>query len=181
MTSSNNSYASSYLILGGARSGKSRYAENLAAQSGKKVVYIATAKVLDNEMEKRVSLHKNDRPSNWTTVEEPLLLAATLEEYSQKDNIILVDCLTMWLTNLLTEDDSSLLKEQIDQLYSSLAKLSGDVIFVSNEISMGIIPLGELTRKYVDEAGYLHQQLAQQVNTVTLIVAGLPHTLKSDK
>ena len=181
MSSIEKSLTSSALILGGARSGKSRYAEELAIESGKDVIYIATAKVLDNEMKERVRHHKNDRPAHWTTVEEPLLLANMLEDYASPNRIILVDCLTMWLTNLLTENDDALLETQVKQLHTSLAKLSGDVIFVSNEVGMGIIPLGELTRKFVDEAGRLHQQLAQQVNIVTLMVAGLPHIIKTDK
>ncbi len=168
----------SQLILGGARSGKSRYAEELAIQSKKQVIYIATAKVLDKEMEERVSHHKNDRPAHWNTIEEPIFLADAIKKQDAPDTIILVDCLTMWLMNLLTEDDESLIKNQQKMLLSHLNALSSDIIFVSNEVGTGIIPMGELTRKFVDEAGRLHQQLAKQVNAVTLMVAGLPQKIK---
>jgi len=168
----------SQLILGGARSGKSRYAEELAIQSKKQVIYIATAKVLDKEMEERVSHHKNDRPAHWNTIEEPVFLADAIKKQDAPDTIILVDCLTMWLMNLLTEDDESLIKNQQKMLFSHLDALSSDIIFVSNEVGTGIVPMGELTRKFVDEAGRLHQQLAKQVNAVTLMVAGLPQKIK---
>lgn len=169
---------SNTLILGGARSGKSSYAEKLALESGKKAIYLATAKVLDKEMEQRVSRHKNDRPSAWKTVEESLQLSDALHKWSAPDRIILVDCLTMWLTNLLSDKDESLLKNEVGKLLATLPQLQGEVIFVSNEVGMGIIPMGELTRRFVDETGFLHQQLAQKVNTVILMVAGIPQVIK---
>ncbi len=170
---------SSYLILGGARSGKSHYAENLAIESAREVVYIATTKVMDDEIAQRVERHKQDRPTEWTTVEEPLALARSLGKWASPARVVLVDCLTMWLTNLLSHTDKSLLNNERDQLLTCLPDIPGTVIFVSNEVSMGVIPMGELTRQFVDEAGRLHQRLAERVDTVTLMVAGLPHQLKS--
>ncbi len=166
------------LVLGGARSGKSRHAENLASASNKEVLYIATANIFDDEVQQRVERHKQDRPASWVTVEEPILLAETLLKWASPERVILVDCLTMWVMNLLSHDDKSLLKKELKLLHDSTPKLTGDVIFVSNEVGMGIIPMGELTREFVDESGRLHQQLAQQVNDVILMVAGLPHTIK---
>jgi len=170
---------SSYLILGGARSGKSHYAEKLAIESGKEVVYIATTNVMDDEIAQRVARHKQDRPTEWATVEEPLGLAKSLENWASPERVVLVDCLTMWLTNLLSDTDKSLLNNEQDQLLTCLQDISGTIIFVSNEVSMGVIPMGELTRQFVDEVGRLHQRLAERVDNVTLMVAGLPHHLKS--
>ncbi len=169
------------LILGGARSGKSNYAEKQAIESGFERIYIATAKILDNEMKQRVARHKEDRESQqWTTIEEPLALANCLQKWASPERVIVVDCLTMWVTNLLSED-SDMLKTEIAALLNSIKKLSGEVIFVSNEVGMGIIPMGELTRLFVDEIGRVHQQLAQEVDNVTLMVAGLPHKIKTKK
>jgi adenosylcobinamide kinase/adenosylcobinamide-phosphate guanylyltransferase len=179
------------LILGGARSGKSAFAEKQAIALEKELIYIATAKTLDKETEQRVARHKEDRAaSNWITIEEPIALANTLKQWASPERVILVDCLTMWLTNLLSEpsayeeepsaneEEPSVLDKEIDEFLTSINTLSGTVIFVSNEVGMGIIPMGELTRKYVDEAGRLHQRLAQKVEQVILMVAGLPHIIK---
>ncbi len=168
------------LLLGGARSGKSNYAEKQAIESGLERIYIATAKVLDNEMKQRVSRHKEDRASyQWTTIEEPLALANCLQQWASPERVIVVDCLTMWVTNLLSEEPNTL-KQEVDALLNSLKTLTGEIIFVSNEVGMGIIPMGELTRLFVDEIGRLHQQIAKEVDNVTLMVAGLPHRIKSN-
>jgi len=178
MVSSQHSLQSTYLILGGARSGKSHYAEKLALESGKEIVYIATTIIMDDEIAQRVSRHKKDRPAEWITVEEPLGLAKSLEKWASPERVVLIDCLTMWLTNLLSDTDKSLLNNERDQLLTCLPNIPGTLIFVSNEVSMGVIPMGELTRQFVDEAGLLHQRLAECVDSVTLMVAGLPHHLK---
>ncbi len=186
------------LILGGARSGKSSHAESIAIESGKTLIYIATAKALDEETKQRVAHHKKLRSGlGWKTIEEPLALATCLKKWAKPDSIILVDCLTMWITNLLSEKESNeeahpptftsyksrgvclaRLHKEVEALLACINTLPCDVIFVSNEVSMGIIPMGELTRQYVDEAGRLHQQLAQQIENVILMVAGLPHKIK---
>jgi len=178
MPPSTDSSQQTHLILGGARSGKSRYAENLAKKSGKEVIYIATAKIFDDEIKKRVERHQQDRQKAWKTIEEPLYLADALSKWSLPENILLVDCLTMWVTNLLSNNDETQLRTEVEKLVDHVQNLPGTILFVSNEVGMGIIPMGELTRRYVDEAGRLHQQLAQRVDNVTLMVAGLPLTVK---
>lgn len=166
------------LILGGARSGKSRLAERLATESALPVTYIATSQPLDGELNERVALHRQRRPTHWQLIEEPLELARVLRENAAADACLLVDCLTLWLTNLLMLDDAERLKVEREALLQSLAQLPGEIIFVSNETGLGIVPLGELTRRYVDEAGWLHQALAERCQRVVLTVAGLPLTLK---
>ena len=166
------------LILGGARSGKSRLAEKLAAESGFAVTYIATSQPLDGEMNERVRHHRERRPAHWALIAEPLELARVLRESAREDTFVLVDCLTLWLTNLLMLENPQRLNAERDALLACLAELPGEIVFVSNETGMGVIPLGELTRRYVDEAGWLHQALAERCQRVVLTVAGLPLTLK---
>ncbi len=166
------------LILGGARSGKSRLAEKLAADSSCTVIYIATSQPLDGEMNERVRHHRERRPEHWGLIEEPLELARVLRDNARADTCLLVDCLTLWLTNLLMLEDSPRLSAERDALLECLAELPGEIVFVSNETGMGVVPLGELTRRYVDEAGWLHQALAERCQRVVLTVAGLPLTLK---
>ncbi|RRU72781.1 bifunctional adenosylcobinamide kinase/adenosylcobinamide-phosphate guanylyltransferase [Stutzerimonas xanthomarina] len=166
------------LILGGARSGKSRFAERLAADSGLAVTYIATSQPLDGEMTERIAHHRERRPAHWTLVEEPLQLARVLREQAAANRCLLVDCLTLWLTNLLMLDDAARLAEERNALLECLDGLPGRILLVSNEIGLGVVPLGELTRRYVDEAGWLHQAVAERAQRVTFMVAGLPMTLK---
>jgi adenosylcobinamide kinase/adenosylcobinamide-phosphate guanylyltransferase len=166
------------LILGGARSGKSRLAEKLASESGLGVIYIATSQPLDGEMNQRVELHRQRRPDNWGLIEEPVGLARVLKQSARPDSCLLVDCLTLWLTNLLMLDDPQRLAQEREALLDCLAELPGEIIFVSNETGLGVVPLGELTRRYVDEAGWLHQALADRCQRVVFTVAGLPMTLK---
>jgi adenosylcobinamide kinase/adenosylcobinamide-phosphate guanylyltransferase len=171
------------LILGGARSGKSRFAEERALASGKALVYLATAETRDREMSERVKLHQQRRSDDWALIEEPLRLAETLQQHSQTDNCILVDCLTLWLTNCLLQSEDvkqdGVWQSERTKLLDTLQTLPGDVIFVSNEVGQGVVPMGELSRKFVDEAGWLHQELAKVCNSVVFVVAGLPQFLKS--
>jgi adenosylcobinamide kinase/adenosylcobinamide-phosphate guanylyltransferase len=186
-----------HLVLGGARSGKSRFAEQAAIDLGKDVVYVATATVYDDEMQQRINRHIDDRPAHWLTVEEPLLLAQVLKHHADKDTCLLVDCLTLWLTNVLMAEqghstgstgtiettESSVVAQSLaeykEELLATLVTLPGQVILVSNEVGQGIVPMGELSRRFVDEAGWLHQDIARIANKVTLVVAGLPMVLKS--
>lgn len=168
------------LILGGARSGKSRLAERLATQSGLAVTYIATSQALDGEMSARIQHHRQRRPSDWGLVEEPLELARALRDNAAPGRCLLVDCLTLWLTNLLMLDDDTRLAMQRDAFLESLAELPGRIILVSNETGLGVVPLGELTRRYVDEAGWLHQAVAERAERVLFTVAGLPMLLKGE-
>lgn len=166
------------LILGGVRSGKSRLAQQRAVATGLAVTYIATATMGDEEMVKRITRHQAERPDNWSLVEEPIELASVLQAHAAEDHCLLVDCLTLWLTNLLLADDEELFQSQRAALLQSLSSLPGKIILVSNETSMGIVPMGELSRRYCDEAGWLHQALAEKCDRVTLTVAGLPMVLK---
>ncbi|WP_312944267.1 bifunctional adenosylcobinamide kinase/adenosylcobinamide-phosphate guanylyltransferase [Stutzerimonas kunmingensis] len=167
------------LILGGARSGKSRFAERLAADSGLAVTYIATSQPLDGEMTERIAHHRERRPAHWTLVEEPLQLVRLLREQAAANRCLLVDCLTLWLTNLLMLDDAARLAEERDALLECLDGLPGRILLVSNETGLGVVPLGELTRRYVDETGWVHQAVAERAQRVTFMVAGLPMTLKN--
>ncbi|HTO18780.1 MAG TPA: bifunctional adenosylcobinamide kinase/adenosylcobinamide-phosphate guanylyltransferase [Pseudomonas sp.] len=166
------------LILGGARSGKSRLAEQRAADSGLRVTYVATSQALDGEMAARIEHHRARRPAHWGLVEEPLALAQVLREQAAPERCLLVDCLTLWLTNLLMLDDAARLAAERQALLETLPELPGRVILVSNETGLGVVPLGELSRRYVDEAGWLHQALAAACQRVTFTVAGLPMVLK---
>ncbi|PYC42967.1 bifunctional adenosylcobinamide kinase/adenosylcobinamide-phosphate guanylyltransferase [Pseudomonas protegens] len=166
------------LILGGARSGKSRLAEKLATDSALEVTYIATSQPLDGEMNQRIAHHRQRRPSHWGLIEEPLELARVLQQAAGTGRCLLVDCLTLWLTNLLMLEDEQRLVLEREALLQCVATLPGEIIFVSNETGMGVVPLGELTRRYMDEAGWLHQALAERCQRVVLTVAGLPLTLK---
>lgn len=169
------------LILGGARSGKSRFAERQAVESGLAVTYIATSQALDGEMAERIAHHRERRPAHWSLVEEPLQLARLLREQASPERCLLVDCLTLWLTNLLLLDDPARLVAERDALLECLGELPGRIILVSNESGLGVVPLGELSRRYVDGAGWLHQAVAERAQRVTFMVAGLPMTLKGEQ
>ncbi|MDP2829397.1 MAG: bifunctional adenosylcobinamide kinase/adenosylcobinamide-phosphate guanylyltransferase [Sulfuricellaceae bacterium] len=167
------------LILGGARSGKSALAEKMALDSGLAVTYIATATAGDEEMAERIAHHRARRPVGWRLVEEPLRLASAIAAHAAPDRCLIVDCLTLWLNNLLAAEDEALLcAEQRAALLASLPNMPGHIIFVSNEVGMGIVPLGELSRRFCDEAGRLHQDLAQICDRVIFVAAGLPLVLK---
>lgn len=179
------------LILGGARSGKSSLAEQRASEAGLAVTYIATGEAGDGEMAVRIAHHKTRRPPQWGLVEEPLHLAAALRQHASANHCLLVDCLTLWLSNLLFRGkaaqqaeagqtvDCALLREETQALIDCLPHLPGRVILVSNEVGLGIIPMGAITRLYVDEAGRLNQRIAQVCDRVTFVAAGLPMELKN--
>lgn len=166
------------LFLGGARSGKSRLAEQRAANFKQEVFYIATAQAYDNEMKQRISRHQTDRSSEWRTIEEPLHLADVLQQHAQEGRVILVDCLTLWLSNLLCKDDELFFQSQKEQFTQCYETLPGHIILVSNEVGQGVIPDNALARRFVDEAGWLHQSLAAQSDQVTWVTAGLAQQLK---
>ncbi|GAA5559786.1 MULTISPECIES: bifunctional adenosylcobinamide kinase/adenosylcobinamide-phosphate guanylyltransferase [Acinetobacter] len=169
------------LILGGARSGKSRLAEQTAISTQLPVTYVATAQALDPEMQSRIAHHQNQRPVHWALVEEPLFLANALKKIDQPNQIILVDCLTLWLTNLLLLDDQNIQQFECEQLLKVLPTLESEIILVSNETGLGVVPLGEISRRFVDEAGRLHQALGQIADKVVFCVAGFPMILKGEK
>jgi adenosylcobinamide kinase/adenosylcobinamide-phosphate guanylyltransferase len=165
-----------HLILGGARSGKSAWAEHIASNSGLDVVYLATATAQDAEMAQRIAAHRRRRPVQWRTVEEPLDLAQRLQVEAAPGRLILVDCLTLWLTNLLLGPG---LEPHMSALLNGLPRLAGPTLLVSNEVGWGIVPENALARQFRDEQGRLNQAIAAGANDVTLIAAGLPLTLKS--
>lgn len=166
------------LILGGARSGKSALAERLASDVARQVVYLATAQPRDGEMATRIAHHRARRPAHWLCVEEPLALAAALRQHAREDCCVLVDCLTLWLSNLLGDADDQRLDDERDALLDCLSTLPGELLLVSNEVGLGVVPMGELSRRFVDEAGRLHQALATRCERVIFVAAGLPLALK---
>ena len=170
-----------HLILGGARSGKSRLAEQIAKDSNLNVTYIATAQAFDHEMQARIDHHQAQRPGHWTVIEEPLYLADCLIELDQPNQLILVDCLTLWMSNLLMHENAELQMQQCQKLLDIVPILQAEVILVSNETGLGVIPMGEISRKFVDESGRLHQQLGQIAEKVIFCVAGFPMMLKGEK
>lgn len=167
------------LVLGGARSGKSAFAqgaaEALAAESGGRLVMVATAQAFDSEMAERIDRHRQDRGSTWTTLEAPLDLAGALDGLGAGD-VVVVDCLTLWLSNLMLDDRD--IAAAAAQLLASVARFEGTLWLVSNEVGFGIVPDNALARRFRDEAGRLHQALAQAADAVTLVVAGLTLRLK---
>jgi adenosylcobinamide kinase/adenosylcobinamide-phosphate guanylyltransferase len=168
------------LILGGVRSGKSRYAQDLAARS-ERVTFIATAEPReDAEMRHKIERHRADRPQTWATVEEPLRLAAAVTEASQQSQTILIDCLTIFAANLLEAhaEDPSALETLIQELCEVLQRAPCDVILVSNEVGSGVVPAYASGRRFRDLVGELNQRVAAVADTVLLIVAGLPLALK---
>jgi len=165
------------LILGGVKSGKSRYAEEVAATISGSVTVIATATAMDEGMAIRIARHQDERPASWVTVEEPIHLGQALRSISSAD-VVVIDCLTLWLTNLLMDPDADKLNSEIDNFEQAIREFNHPLILVSNETNMGIVPLGDLTRKYCDQVGLLHQRLAKVCDKVQLIVAGLPLNLK---
>jgi adenosylcobinamide kinase/adenosylcobinamide-phosphate guanylyltransferase len=164
------------LVLGGARSGKSRHAERLASTSGLSPVYVATAQALDGEMARRIARHRARRGPAWRTVEEPLDLVATLQRECAPECIVLVDCLTLWLTNLMVAERP--VEAECARLLERLPSLESPLILVSNEVGQGIVPDNAMARAFVDHAGWLHQGIAERADAVVLMTAGLPHRLK---
>ncbi len=164
------------LVLGGARSGKSGHAEQLAHECKLTVTYVATARAWDDEMRERIKHHQAQRPDSWGHIEIETDLANAVKKHSQKDTVLLIDCLTLWMMNLL--QDELEINVYVDQFLDALKSAKGSIILVSNEISMGVVPMGKVSRVFVDELGRLHQAIAQQADNVTLMVAGLPLTVK---
>ncbi|CAM3001509.1 bifunctional adenosylcobinamide kinase/adenosylcobinamide-phosphate guanylyltransferase [Vibrio mytili] len=173
------------LILGGARSGKSRLAEQsaqaLAHTSGATLHYVATALPFDDEMRERIAHHKKQRGAGWQEHECPRRLAALLLSLG-RDDVVLVDCLTLWLNNWIFElgDDctNEKLEVEINRLVEAASHCEASVIFVSNEVGMGVVPLGAVSRYFVDNAGRMNQRLAEVCDRVTFVAAGLPLVLK---
>jgi len=164
------------LVLGGARSGKSRYAEDLVKAAPAPWIYLATAQAFDTEMAVRIRRHRADRGHGWTTVEEPLDLVGALMRHTTPHSSVLVDCLTLWVSNLMGagRDVSMACAAFAD----TLERLPGNVVLVSNEVGLGIVPDNALAREFRDHAGRLHQMVAERARRVVFVVAGLPMNLK---
>lgn len=193
------------LIIGGARSGKSSLAEQYAISSNMPVTYIATAQAFDNEMQQRIQQHQQQRPQHWQVIESPLLLAKAIKtelikaQAVQEKRFVLVDCLTLWLSNCLCQPITESAKENLanstvnidywtverQQLLELLAEIQQQqllhIVLVSNEVGHGIVPMGALSREFVDQAGWLHQAIAKLAEQVEFVMAGLPLTLKPSK
>ena len=164
------------LVFGGARSGKSSFAEKLVEQSGLSAIYLATGRALDGEMAARIETHRQRRGAVWTTIEEPLALGDALEKHAADDTAILVDCLTLWVTNLMM--DGADVTAHSDALCETAAILPGTVVFVSNEVGLGIVPDNRMARDFRDHAGFLHQKIAACCDSVFFVAAGLPLKMK---
>jgi adenosylcobinamide kinase/adenosylcobinamide-phosphate guanylyltransferase len=185
-----------HLILGGARSGKSSFAEKLAKHNEKneqsQIYYVATAQSLDGEMSARIKQHQQQRPDHWALVESPIELANAIKKLVSKHQVaqqssitILVDCLTLWLSNCLCSHEQTCWQQQKQLLLNVLGEYEENkavnLLLVSNEVGHGIVPMGELSRNFVDQAGWLHQKIAEIATNVDFIMAGIPLTLKSNK
>ncbi|MGD9539025.1 MAG: bifunctional adenosylcobinamide kinase/adenosylcobinamide-phosphate guanylyltransferase [Alphaproteobacteria bacterium] len=164
------------LVLGGARSGKSAYAERLCAESGLAPVYLATGEPRDAEMAARIGEHQRRRGARWRTVEAPLALTEALDRLVTRDSIVLVDCLTLWLSNLTEAGRDP--EAEAGRLAAVLPALDGRIVFVSNEVGLGIVPDNALARRFRDAAGRLNQRIAEAADRVVFVAAGLPLVLK---
>ncbi|CAN7383931.1 bifunctional adenosylcobinamide kinase/adenosylcobinamide-phosphate guanylyltransferase [Phyllobacterium sp. LjRoot231] len=163
-------------VLGGARSGKSSFAEGLIEASGMDAVYVATGRAWDEEMSERIGLHKERRGASWVTIEEPFDLVGTLQNECADGKAVLVDCLTLWLTNLMMAERN--IEAETAKLVAVLPLLKGAAVFVSNEVGLGIVPENRMAREFRDDAGRLHQAVASAAATVYFVAAGLPLKMK---
>lgn len=167
------------LVLGGARSGKTAFSESLALRNGNRPAYLATAEALDGEMRDRVASHKASRATRFATIEEPIALSAALLEASAEHDVILVDCLTLWITNLLLANED--VARHVSELGATLVQIkTTKIILVSNEVGQGIVPDNAMARTFRDLSGWAHQRLAEICDDVYFIVAGLPMPLKGE-
>lgn len=166
------------LITGGVRSGKSKYAEQRAGQSGERRLFLATAEAKDEEMAQRIAEHRKRRGDQWLTIEEPLELTETLLDQRGKTDCVLVDCLTLWISNLLIRSNEAYAKEKVEQLLKILPCLDFHLVFVTNEVGWGIVPDNPLARKFRDVLGWTNQRIAQAADEIVLMVAGVPIIIK---
>ncbi|MBO0215336.1 bifunctional adenosylcobinamide kinase/adenosylcobinamide-phosphate guanylyltransferase [Vibrio sp. Vb2880] len=176
-----------HLILGGARSGKSSFAEQKAKQfaafGASQRHYVATAIAFDDEMQQRILHHQAQRGDAWCEHEAPIALAATLAQFTRRD-VVLVDCLTLWLNNVIYNHgetlDAQAIEARVTALTDALVETQATVLLVSNEVGLGVVPMGEVSRLFVDHAGWMNQAIARHADSVTLIAAGLPLALKGN-
>jgi adenosylcobinamide kinase/adenosylcobinamide-phosphate guanylyltransferase len=164
------------LVLGGARSGKSRFAQVRAEALTGELVYLATAQAFDQEMRERIALHRADRSTRWSTIEVPLELAEAIAAYSRPETVMLVDCLTLWASNLILAERDTV--AAMDGLVRAISSARGTFILVSNEVGLSIVPDNALARRFRDVAGRINQEMAAAVDEVVMMFAGLPLVLK---
>lgn len=169
-------FTKTQLVLGGARSGKSGFAQRQAESLPGELIYVAIAQALDVEMEDRIARHRAERGARWQTVEASLDLAGAIETRSRPGNVLLVDCLTLWASNQRFAESNFV--QAIIGLTSALAKAPGKIVLVSNEVGLGIVPDNALARRFRDVAGEINQAVARSVDSVVFVAAGLPMVLK---
>jgi adenosylcobinamide kinase/adenosylcobinamide-phosphate guanylyltransferase len=166
-------------ITGGARSGKSTFAEKLALEIAGKRAYLATAQALDAEMVVRIEHHRQRRGTAWDTYEEPLAIAELLKKLSGRYGVVLLDCLTLWLSNVMARsDEDSVVMARGDELVSAIRDFSGSCIIVSNEVGLGIVPDNALARRFRDLAGFVNQRVARTADEAYLLTSGIPLKIK---
>lgn len=166
-------------IFGGARSGKSTHAAELAKKTGKRVAFIVTCLPMDREMKKRIELHKKKRPSHWQTFEEPKKLSALLKKIDSKFNVVIIDCFTLFISNLLSEGlNDNAIEDRINKILNVLKSAKYRSIIVANEVGLGIVPRNRLARRFRDLAGKINQLLTQKANSVFFMLSGLPLKVK---
>ncbi len=170
------------LVMGGAKSGKSTLALNVCSQMDRHRIFLATAQAWDEEMKERIRRHRKERDKTWSTVEEPVALIEKIREYDGAHTVILLDCLTLWLSNLfgIHQTEPECITEKIDALAEQLKLVRGAVVLVSNDVGMGIVPENPLARQYRDAAGYANQRIASLCRKVVVTFAGLPLVLKDE-
>ncbi len=170
------------LVLGGAKSGKSSFALDICDGMDKKHIFLATAQAWDQEMEERIQNHQEERDDKWHTVEEPVDIVDRIQELDSEDTVILIDCLTLWLSNLFMkyEKDYASIYQVIEELANKLNNIRGTVVAVSNEVGWGIVPENAISRKYRDIAGFTNQRIASVAGKVVITFAGLPMVLKDE-
>ena len=166
------------LVTGGARSGKSTYAEQRAGELGSRRLYLATAEAKDEEMALRIAEHQKRRGNRWVTIEEPIELADVLLARRNQIDCAVVDCLTLWLSNLVLHRDAEFAVEKVEALVETLPQLDFHVVLVTNEVGWGIVPNNPLARQFRDLAGWANQQIATVATEVILMVAGIPMVAK---
>jgi adenosylcobinamide kinase / adenosylcobinamide-phosphate guanylyltransferase len=167
---------SAVLVLGGARSGKSAFAERLVAETGLSRHYLATGRAWDEEMRERIARHQADRGEGWQTHEVPVDLVGRLEALDDAAHVILVDCLTLWVTNLMMEE--RVMADEFARLAAHVSRARANLVLVSNEVGLGIVPENRMAREFRDHAGRLHQAIAQSAGQVYFVAAGLPLKMK---
>ena len=169
------------LITGGARSGKSDFALRLASKLKKEVIYLATAEARDTEMDERIKKHKLSRPPTWKTVEEPKRIAKVIEENRKFTGTIIIDCITLWLNNILSGKEDEMILEEVKNLFRIARKTDSTFIIISNEVGLGIVPTSKLGRRFRDLAGRVNQIIAKEADEVYFMLSGIPTKIKGEK